>query len=165
MLAVIDVWLGRLLALGAALSALLMIFCAGSLGYGILVRLTTGASSIWPIDMAGHTLVYIVMLAAAEAFRRNEHIGVDLLTARLPPRGRAIADRWAALVVLVTAAVLLWTGIDMVQFSRAINLHTSDYVELPLHIVQAAMPVGAFMLALAAARRLFGPPPAQEEEP
>jgi TRAP-type C4-dicarboxylate transport system permease small subunit len=163
MLAAFDRWLGRLLSLGAALAAVLMILCAGALGYGILVRWLTGGSSIWPIDMAGHALVYIVMLAAAEAFRRDEHIGVDLLVANLPPRGRRIADRWASLVVLVTALVLLWTGIDMVAFSRAINLHTANYVELPLYLIQLAMPVGALMLALVAARRLFGPAMASGE--
>lgn len=165
MLAALDRWLGRLLSAGAALAAVLMIFCAASLGYGILVRLVTGGSSVWPIDMAGHTLVYIVMLAAAEAFRRGEHIGVDLLVTNLSPRGRLVADRWSSLVVLVTALILLWTGVDMVSFSRAINLHTPDYVELPLYLVQSAMPIGALLLALAAARRLFGPPiPAGEPE-
>ncbi len=157
MIAAFDRWLGRLLALGAALAALLMILCTAALGYGILVRWLTGGSSVWPIDMAGHALVYIVMLAAAETFRRHEHIGVDLLIVNLSPRGRAIADRWASLVVLATALVLLWTGIDMVLFSRAINLHTANYVEIPLYLIQLAMPIGALMLALVAARRLFAP--------
>ena len=157
MITVIDRWLGRLLALAAALAALLMIFCAASFAYGILVRWITGGSATWPVDMAGHTLVYIVLLAAAEAFRRNEHINVDLLVVNLPPRARVVADKWASLVVLATSLVLLWTGVSMVSFSRSINLHTSDYVELPLYLVQLAMPVGALLLVLVALRRLIGP--------
>lgn len=154
--AIVDRWLERLVAAAAALAALLTIACAAAFAYGLVVRWVTGASATWPVDMAGHTLVYIVLLGAAEAFRRNEHINVDLVIVTLPPRARLVADKWASLVVLVTAVVLLWTGVSMVVFSRSINLHTSDYVELPLYLVQAAMPIGALLLALVALRRLIG---------
>ncbi|MGX1305429.1 C4-dicarboxylate transporter DctQ subunit [Amorphus suaedae] len=157
MRAVLDRWLGRIVTAAAALAALLMLVCAGSLAYGILVRWLTGASATWPIDMTSHALVYIVMLAAAEAFRRQEHISVDLLTLTLSPRARYVADKWASLAVLATALALVWTGADLVAFSRMIDLHTSDYVALPAYLVQLGMPVGAALLALVALRRLIGP--------
>lgn len=162
MLPVVDRWLGRLLTLGAALAALLMLLCAGSLVYGILIRWLTGGSATWPIDMTAHALVYIVMLAAAEAFRRREHISVDLLTLTLPPHAQQVADRWASLAVLAIALVLLWSGIDLVAFSRMIDLHTADYVELPAYLIQLGLPIGATLLALVALRRLVAPFEAQD---
>jgi TRAP-type C4-dicarboxylate transport system permease small subunit len=136
--------------LAGGLGALATAACLLLIGYAVAMRYLAGTPVPWTDKVAGWLVVGLVMLASPEAQRRFEHIGVDVLTARLAPRAARMAHLFGTLSVLATALLLLDAGREMVAFSRMVGL-MSDLEGIPIWWVQALLPAGAALLALVAA--------------
>ncbi|HEX9719661.1 MAG TPA: TRAP transporter small permease, partial [Ramlibacter sp.] len=93
-----------------ALSAAGLLLSLGLIGWAVVMRYVFNAAPIWVDEVVGFLLVAIVLLAAAQTFRRGEHIGVDLLVGRLAPTGKRWALGWAAVGTACVALVLIVNG-------------------------------------------------------
>jgi TRAP-type C4-dicarboxylate transport system permease small subunit len=101
-------------------------------------------------EMTGFLVVAMVMLGAAEAYRRGDHIRIDLLTERLGPTGARWVDVLSHLAVAAFAANLLRTGLHTVEFSYNFEAYSAGYLEVPMWIPQSALVIGgALLLAMA----------------
>lgn len=140
-----------------------MLVSLALIAWAVVMRYAFNRPPAWVDDAVGFLLVGIVMLAAAQVLRRGEHIGVDLLTARLPERARRWADAWAALGALAAALVLVANGWSTAMFSRSLGILAEGNVEIPVYWVQLLLPLGGLMMALVAlealARIAAGAPP------
>jgi TRAP-type C4-dicarboxylate transport system permease small subunit len=132
-----------------ALGGVATVACLVLVGYAVGMRYLAGQPVPWTDKVAGWLVVGLVMLAAPEAQRRFEHIGVDVLLERLPPRLARFAHLIGAASVALVAAVLLDAGLEMVSFSRMVGM-MSDLDGVPIWWVQALMPLGAALLLLVA---------------
>lgn len=104
-------------------------------------------------EVSRYLLVWCVMLGAAAAARRGEHLGIEFLSRRLPPRW----SRRVALVGLAAMAaffaVLGVQGIAYVRGSYELG-ETSQGLGLPVwSTLHLAIPVGAFLIALRSVER------------
>ena len=131
-----------------------MLVSLALIAWAVVMRYAFNRAPAWVDDAVGFLLVGIVMLAAAQVLRRGEHIGVDLLTARLPERGRRFADAWAALGALAAALVLVANGWSTAMFSRTLGIVAEGNVEIPVFWVQLLLPLGGLMMALVALEAL-----------
>lgn len=130
--------------LGAITGLICFVLVCASVGW----RYFLGQPQPWIDHVAAWLVVALVMFAAGETQRREEHIGVEVLTARLPPAGRRAARILGAASVALTAAILLVEGIATVSFSRMIGIATN--VEgVPLWWVHTLIPLGAGLLLAA----------------
>ena len=133
--------------LAVALGGLATLTCLALVGYGVLMRYLFGQPQPWVDKVAGWLVLALVMLAAAEAQRRFEHIGVDVAVGKLGPRLARAAHLVGALSVVAVAAVLLHAGLEAVAFSRMIGVMT-ELGGVPEWWVQALLPLGAGLLLL-----------------
>jgi len=133
--------------LAVALGSLATVLCLLLVGYGVAMRYGFGQPQPWVDKVAGWLVVALVMLAAPEAQRRFEHIGVDVAVARLGPRLARAAHLLGALSVAAVAALLLQAGLETVAFSRMIGI-VSELGSIPEWWVQALLPIGAALLLL-----------------
>lgn len=141
------------IAMGVAgLSALAVM---GLVCYSVFMRYFLNAPVTWADETAGWLVVAIVMLAAPEAQRIGEHIGVDALTEKLKGGARRLALVCGALAVLATALVLVVEGLDMVVFSRDIGIAATSVPGAKVWVVQVLVPIGAALLALIALSQMF----------
>lgn len=131
-----------------------MLVSLALIAWAVLMRYGFSRPPAWVDDTVGFLLVGIVMLAAAQVLRRGEHIGVDLLTARLSPRARRWAEAWAALAALAAALVLVVNGWNTAMFSRLLGIVAEGNVEIPVYWVQLLLPLGGAMMALVALEAL-----------
>ncbi|MFN3937118.1 MAG: TRAP transporter small permease [Gemmobacter sp.] len=106
-------------------------------------------------EATGYMVVAMVMLGAAEAYRRGDHIRIDILTERLGPRGLWLADLIGHLAVLAFAAVLLRTGMHTVEFSQRFGAYSPGYLQIPMWIPQSSLIAGGALLTLMAVLRLI----------
>ena len=104
----------------------------------------------WVDKVAGWLVVALVMLAAPEAQRRFEHIGVDVAVGRLGPRLARAAQLVGTLSVAAVAAVLVWAGWEAIEFSLMVGMLT-DIPGVPEWWIQSLLPLGAGLLFLVAA--------------
>lgn len=135
--------------LGALLGALAGLICFILVCASVGWRYFLGQPQPWIDYLAAWLVVALTMFAAAETQRRGEHIGVEVLTARLTGWRRRMARLFGAAAVALTAAILLSEGIATVAFSRMIGIAT-DVEGVPIWWVQTLIPIGAGLLLLAA---------------
>lgn len=139
----------------AALSALGVLVSLALIAWSVVMRYAFNRAPVWVDDVVGFMLVGIVMLAAAQVLRRGEHIGVDLLTSRLPPRAQRWAEAGSALAALAVSLVFLVNGWRTAMFSRQLGIVAEGRIEIPVFWLQLLLPLGGLLLALAALEALL----------
>lgn len=142
--------LARWVALAAAMAGgLATLACLALICWSVAARYLAGQPQPWIDKAAGWLVVALVLLAAPEAQRRFEHIGVDVLTNRLSGVAARGARLLGTLSVALVAAILLDAGLETVAFSRMIGLMT-EIEGIPVWWIQALLPLGAALLLLVA---------------
>jgi TRAP-type C4-dicarboxylate transport system permease small subunit len=135
---------------GARLGAAALLAGFAIVIYGVACRYFLGRPQSWPDEVAGWMVVATVMLAAADAERRSEHIGVDALVLKLPRRARRWATAAAALSVAAVAYFLVDEGLEMVAFSHMLGIVSNRLPQVPMWTVQSLVPIGGALLLAAA---------------
>lgn len=139
------------IALGAAIT----IVMALSITYSVVLRYVLNTPQVWTDELLGYLLVALVMFGLGETVRRGDHINVDLVTARLGPRGQVAARVWGLVAMIAVAAVLLVRSWDMVAFSRMVDLLSEGYLAMPIWIPQSSLLIGFSLLILASVNQLL----------
>lgn len=155
LLDIIDRVLELLCRFGTMVGALLVIATMVVVGYSVVLRYVFGQPQVWTDELVSFWLVVIVTLGAADVLRRGGHIGMDLVTDRLPSKARAWAEVWGLVSVALLSVVMTISGWDMVEFSWSVDLLSDGYLELPMWIPQSFMPIGFALMGLAALHRLL----------
>ncbi|RMF33377.1 MAG: TRAP transporter small permease [Alphaproteobacteria bacterium] len=149
-------WLARpVVWLGGAVSAVLILAVLGVTIYSIFMRYVMNRPLLWADEVTGWALVAMVMLGAAEAYRRGDHIAIDLVSARLTGRARQAAAVIADAAVLAFAVVVAISTWDAISFARMFGSYTTGEIVLETWILQAPILVGSLLLALMAVIRLI----------
>ncbi|WP_051340930.1 TRAP transporter small permease [Azospirillum halopraeferens] len=166
--AVFDALAAGVSLIGMALAALGLLASLGLVVWAIGMRYLLNTPVPWTDELVGYLLVAIVMLAAADALRRGEHIAVDVLTDRLSGRGRRITAALGLVSVIAAGGALMVEGWKTVEFTQMLGIVSTGYLEMPMHLPQALVPIGGAMLALAGlaglARMAVGRPPVDGPE-
>ena len=144
-----------LTAAAMALAAAGLLLSLVLIGWAVVMRYVFNAPPVWVDEVVGFTLVAIILLGAAQTFRRGEHIGVDVLVSRLPPSGRRWALAWASLVTGAVGVVLVVNGWETAMFARMLGLLTEGHLEWPLWWLMLLMPVGGALLVLSAVESVW----------
>lgn len=140
---------------GGLLSSLLIVVIFAIVSFAILRRYVLDTPLLWGDELIGYLLVATVMLGAAEALRRNDHISIGLLYRRSGRRWNFVLGLLGNLSVIIFAAILGWSALKSIQFARAFGSYSVGYIEIETWIPQVPLVVGAGLLALAAFVRLI----------
>ncbi|MCB9946646.1 MAG: TRAP transporter small permease [Rhodospirillaceae bacterium] len=110
-----------------------------------------GHPIIWSVDIAQFLFVWLSFLGANQALRTNHHIGVDIITRRLPREAR----RWLYIVLwLIIAAFLIaiaYYGTELTLSNLERRLSDTD---LSYGLVTSAVPVGCALLLITTLAKL-----------
>lgn len=103
--------------------------------YGFLEEFSTW-SQVW--------FTYLLMGVVAKA---RQHIAVDILPRRLSERQKTAWLISADIVTLVFAIVLGWSGVEVCQNLKELELISATTIPTPVWIVRLCIPLGAAFLA------------------
>lgn len=140
-------------ATGLAAVAVLACFALVCLGVGM--RYFYNRPLTWSDEVCGWLVVAIVMLAVADAQRRGENIGVDLLLDRSRGRVRRALLALGSACVAVAALMMTVHGVEMVQFSRMLDLRSMTLGNVSIWTVQVLVPAGAALLLVVSLAQLL----------
>lgn len=140
---------------GMAICALLVLVMVGVVCYSIALRYVIGIPQVWADELVGYLLVFCVLLGTAHALREGAHVEVDIFTDQLGPRTLRWVKAWGLLITSVVAWVLILGGLELAMFSWDVGNYSMGYLEMPLWIPQAAIPVGGLLLLLTALSMLI----------
>jgi TRAP-type C4-dicarboxylate transport system permease small subunit len=131
-------WLAALAMIGVLLMVLLSIV-SRQLGFHV-----PGTDAY-----AGYSMAAAGFLALAHTLKRNEHIRVTLLLARLQGGARRGLEMWALTAAVFLSGLFALYSIRLAWISRAINDMSTGNDATPLWIPQIAMAVGTVILFVA----------------
>ena len=131
----------------AVVGSLATVSCLALVCYAVGMRYLLGQPQPWTDKVAGWLVVALVMLAAPEAQRRFEHIGVDVAVGKLRPGLARLVHLLGALSVAAVAVVLFLAGLEAIEFSMMVGFMT-DLPGVPVWWIQTLLPIGAALLFL-----------------
>jgi len=114
-----------------------------------MVRYIFDVSSNGWLELQWYLYSAVFLLCAGYTLSRNEHIRIDILISRYPPRLRAWIDLLGGLFFLLPMALLiLWLSIPMVEESIYRNEMSSDAGGLLRWPAKLLIPLGFAFLSL-----------------
>jgi TRAP-type C4-dicarboxylate transport system permease small subunit len=121
--------------------------------WGIFARYVLGAGSQWPEPVSILLMVMFTFFGAAAGVRANTHIGVEMVTDRLPPAGKKFAQLISsALMLLMSGFMLIWgTKLCAAMFQQTVP----DLPWMPVGFTYLPVPLGALCTMLFVIEALF----------
>ena len=102
----------------------------------------------WTSEVVIFLLIWAMFLSASELAGRGGHIRVDLAMRLLPQAARRWFALFAAVLGIVVAAMLVWSGALVVMGSVEWDERTTSSLQLPLWVYYLSLPTGAVLLFL-----------------
>jgi C4-dicarboxylate transporter DctQ subunit len=115
----------------------------------VVLRYLLGIFIFWSEEAIIYLIIYSTFLGAVITLRHNEHVNVDIVAAFLKERGkRAFAVLGAAMTIVYLACVgsFAW----LLLFEPFSTSTTTPSLEVPLWVVEAAVPIGFTLMMLRA---------------
>lgn len=150
-----DRILTGLVRLCGALSTALILIVFVQIVVAVIRRYVFDRPLQWNDEMIGYLLVTLVMLGAAEALRRGDHIAIDLMSGRLEGRRAKAQQALSHMSVMAFAAIVGLSIWDSIAFARGFGSYSVGYIEIETWIPQVPVVLGAALLFLTAALGLF----------
>ncbi|WP_306133000.1 TRAP transporter small permease [Roseivivax marinus] len=141
--------------LSGAISAMLILVAFSFTIIAVFWRYVLSDPLRWPNDLTGWTLVALIMLGVSEAYRRGDHISMDLVSGRLSGRAKVLQQAWAHISVLAFSCILGSSAWHMVHFAYDWQAFTAGTIEVPLWVPQAPLFLGSVLLGLTAITKLL----------
>jgi len=123
--------------------------------YEVLARFVFNSPTNWVHESMFLMYGMQYMLAGAYAYREDQHVRVDVLYTKLPPRGKAIADIISSAFFFIFTLTLLWTAWRFA--SDAIHNAETSFTEWGIQYwpVKLSMPIGAALIVLQGVAKLI----------
>lgn len=136
----------RATGLIAAVATLLMILAITA---NVVARYALHTGAVWLQELEWHLLAPIALFGVAYALATGDHVRVDMLYERFPPRVRTILDLVSALVGLVVCILFVKFSLPFVERAWVLGEGSPDPGGLPARwALKALLPIGFVVLAL-----------------
>ena len=137
----IDTVLGAIVEIPVAVLVLIEI---ALLLAGVIARYVVHRPITWSDELASILFLWLAMLGSVVALRRNEHMRMTALVARVSPPTRAFLEALASAAAL---ALLVLLAVPAVEYAYEESFVTTRSLEISAAWRAAALPVGiGFML-------------------
>jgi C4-dicarboxylate transporter DctQ subunit len=138
--------LDRILTGMAVLAGLLLLFMTFSISYSIFTRALGFQSPVWTVQFNEYSLLWMTFLGSAWVLRRRKHVAVDVVTGRLEPKGRRIADVVHSLLGAGVCGILCWYSSLMTLnfFQRGVT--DVQAVDMPKCLILLVIPAGFLVI-------------------
>jgi len=115
----------------------------------------------WSDEVAQYLFLWLAYLGALAALMGGRHYSFSNLIDLLPGKARIAVKTLSDLVVLAMLAILVWTGVQLVDL---LQHQRSPALDVPIYYIYTALPLVSLLMALVVVhqivvRLLGGPEP------
>jgi C4-dicarboxylate transporter, DctQ subunit len=118
----------------------------------VVMRYVFNSSLSWSEEAIRYLFICVFFVAASMGMRTDEHVSIDVLTARLPRGLQRILYLATRGLVAFLLVVLIVVGI---QYCRITVDSYSPAMEIPFALVYASIPLGSALMLVALVYRLL----------
>ncbi len=119
----------------------------------VVMRYLFSFSTTWGEMTARYAFVYFAYIAAAEAFRHDEHIRIDFIPSFLGRNARNLLETYIDFLCIVISAFVIWYSINVMQIQILANIRMHA-LPLNLSIAEAALPIGWGLMVIRILQRM-----------
>ncbi|MCB0322688.1 MAG: TRAP transporter small permease subunit [Bdellovibrionales bacterium] len=140
----------RIVRLFGELAAALTVVLVFVTVVDVLLRYLFRAGSVAVQEAEWHLFGLVVLLGVAETLRRDEHVRVDIIYARLAPAKQGLIDLLGSLLFLIPFAVVgIWTSASFAARAYRFGERSVDPGGLPFRfLIKGAITLGFLLLLL-----------------
>jgi TRAP-type C4-dicarboxylate transport system permease small subunit len=131
-----------------AVAASLMLIAATLIVVWMVAYRSLGNSTYWEIEAATYLIVAAVLVGSPFCLKTHGHIGVDLVSHWLAPRGRRILTRILAVLGFAVCVYLAWKGLELTLEAWEKKEGSGSMWNPPRWPFFAMMPLGLGLTAL-----------------
>lgn len=146
----------RVIMICAWLAAILMVAAGGMLTYEVVARYFFIRPTIWAAELSQLCLIWGCMIGMAQLMKARQHITVSAVTSLLNTAARRIVEICALICVLAFSVIVTVYGWDIFHDSFVRGRTTGSLLDMPIWIVELAVPVGFAMLSVQVAVDIAG---------
>lgn len=132
----------------SVISSLTLLAMCLIVGFEVASRYLFNSPTIWAWDINVQLMLLMLMFGIAEVYRRDAHVRVDVVTASLSRRTRAIIEICMAPVFFFVTVLVVWTGWDYFMHAFARNQTASTMFAPLLWPIKFTLPLGGAVLLL-----------------
>ena len=118
------------------------------LAWEVISRYGFNQPTMWAHGTSQRLFAIYYILGGAYVLRYRDHVNVDLIYSRFPPRTKAILDLITSLAFFVFCGVLLWQGLGFAMTSLSQLEPDATPWRAPVYPVKLMIPVGALLILL-----------------
>ncbi|KPQ22718.1 MULTISPECIES: TRAP transporter small permease [unclassified Halomonas] len=131
--------------------ATLLLALIVSVSINVVGRAVLNNSVPWADELARMLFIWLIFIGAAAAFARYEHIAVDILVRRLPPRAAHMLYLFQHVIITLLMGVIIWGGsLVMVRASGRTAI-----LNVPWSLVNVSVVLCAIFIAAVAIWRAW----------
>jgi TRAP-type C4-dicarboxylate transport system permease small subunit len=119
----------------------------------VFTRYVLSFSVSWSEELSRYLLVWLSLLGASMAFRKREHIAVQLANYYLGARANHVINLFVDLMIMTFAWTLIKYGRMLVEQNMAQYSWAVPW--LPIGMIYSALPVSGWLTLLIVLERLF----------
>lgn len=113
----------------------------------VLLRYLFSAGTVWAQELEWHLLVPLVLFGMSYALHHGEHVRVDIVYGRFPPRAKAVVDLVSALLTAAVSVLVIWLSVKYVHQAYVIDEGSPDPGGIPHRfLIKSLIPIGFALL-------------------
>jgi len=120
---------------------ILMVVMVLDVSWQVFTRFITKHPSSFTEELATFLMIWIGLLGAAYALREKAHLGIDILTIKMPPSAQL---KWEffiyGFVILFSLLVMIWGGLRLLYITFYLK-QVSAALQIPMGVVYMVVPV------------------------
>lgn len=141
-------WIDKVNERTAKAASFLIFLMIGIVNYEVIRRYAFNAPTIWAFESTYLLYGIYFMLGGGYTLYLGKHVNVDLLYAKLSPRGQAIVDLCTSICFFFFCGVMLIYGGRFAWDSFLMRERLSSAWAPPIYPVKLFIPISAFLILL-----------------
>lgn len=114
----------------------------------VFMRYLFGAPAVWTNELSQLLFGVYAIMAGGYIAITNEHVNVDIVHSKFPPRTRALIDILTSIMFFIFMGALLYFGVSLALESIETWEHSQSAWNPPIWPVKLMIPVAAALLLL-----------------
>jgi TRAP-type mannitol/chloroaromatic compound transport system permease small subunit len=121
----------------------------GLMAGNVLLRYVFNTGSVWAQELEWHLQAPICLFGMSYALAHGEHVRVDVLFAKYPPRGKLAVEFVSALAGVLVSAIVIWLAWGYVSQSFGQSEGSANPGGMPMRwALKAVIPLGFAVILL-----------------
>lgn len=140
--------LDRIINFSSVVAGIILIFVTLSVTAEVVLRYFFGRPTVWVVEIAGYSLLYITFLVVSWIQKRQKHVRMDLIFNHLSPKLRSALNLFTSIICSIICFILTLYGAKVTLYFLIAGYPTPTPLRLPKFIIVTIIFFGSLLLLI-----------------